>query len=199
MTNAPQHGAAAPQGVGAGRFAGSLPRMVAGLAVVLLAAVLSLAIANAIPAIVSGQPRGVMSVGTIDAAERQLRARIWTPAYFPDSLRWPPATVSIYPGPPAAVALTFAGADGSTVRLVLCQTIDAPEGIPAKLLPPGLMLESARTSVGATPATLMRVELPDGRLVHELLWDLSGRTLALRFDGPLDQLMLLARSLDSDR
>jgi hypothetical protein len=165
----------------------------------MLGAMLILSSLDAVPGWLSGRPRGVMAVGSIDAAESALRVRLWIPAYFPDSLRWPPAGVELYPGPPAAVALTFVGSNRSNQRVVLCQTVDASAGIPVKLLPPGLILESARTTVGDWPATLMRIQLDDGRLAHEVIWDAGGRNLALRSDGTLEQLMALARSVNANR
>jgi hypothetical protein len=176
-----------------------LGRALAGWAVVILGAALLLGFLDALPGYVSGRPRGVTAVGTVEQAERALRARLRLPAYFPDSLRWPPVAVDIYPGPPAAAAVAFAGSAGNDVRLVVCQTLEPAESIPAKLLPPGLFLEAARTSVGDQPGTLARIQLDDGRIVHELTWRDAGRLMALRFDGSVEQLMTLARSLSADR
>jgi hypothetical protein len=154
---------------------------------------------DAIPGYISGRPRGVTPVGTIEQAERRLGGRLRLPAYFPESLRWPPVSVDIYPGPPAAAAIAFAGADGPAVRLVLCQTLGPAQSMPVKLLPPGLFLEAARTTVGGEQGTLTRIQLDDGRIVHELTWQDAGRLLVLRFDGSVEQLMTLARSLNADR
>lgn len=171
----------------------------AGAFAVILGACLVLALLDRLPGVLSGRPKGVLPVGTVEEAERGLRARLLLPAYFPDTLRWPPVAVDIYFGPPAAAAIAFSGRTGPDVRLLLCQTIEPADSVPVKLLPPGLILASVRTRVGSDPGTLIRLQLDDGRIVHELTWQRDGRLIAVRFDGPVEQLMTLADSVNSDR
>ena len=174
-------------------------RALAGWALVVLGTALILGFVDLVPGYLTGMPRGVKSVGSVEQAERRLSGRLLLPAYFPDTLRWPPIAVDIYQGPPAAAAVAFAGSGGPGVRLIVCQTLEPSESIPVKLLPPGLILESARTSVGASPGTLTRIQLDDGRIVHEVTWRDARRTMALRCDGSVDQLLAMARSLGPDR
>lgn len=199
MSSAPESGAVTLRQDRPDASLGALARLLGGWTMVMLATVLVLGLLDAVPGHLSGKPRGVMSVGTIDEAERQLGTRLRLPSYFPDSLRWPPAAVEVYPGPPPAAALRYEGPSRSDLQLIVCQTLEPSESIPVKLLPPGLILESARTIVRTRPATLMRVQLDDGRLVHELSWDDAGRMMAMRFDGSVEQLMMVARSVSTDR
>jgi hypothetical protein len=199
MSLAFEPGVSPPAGSPPAPAPGGLGPALAGWAVVVLGAVVLLGVVDAIPGYISGRPRGVTPVGTVEQAERRLGGRLRLPAYFPDSLRWPPVTVDIYLGPPAAAAMAFDGAKGSAVRLVVCQTLEPAQSMPVKLLPPGLFLEAARTKVGDDRGTLTRIQLDDGRIVHELTWQDAGRLLVLRFDGSVEQLMMLARSMNADR
>jgi hypothetical protein len=183
----------------AGSDPAGLARMLSGWFAVILGACVVLLLLDRLPGLLSGLPRGVLPVGTVEDAERTLHARLLLPAYFPDTLRWPPVAVDIYFGPPAAAAVAFAGRTGPVVRLMVCQTIEPAGSVPVKLLPPGLILESARTRVGNDPGTLTRLQLDDGRVVNELTWHRADRLFALRFDGPVEQLMTLAQSVNADR
>jgi len=176
-----------------------LARALGGWLAVMVTAVAVLRILDLLPGVVSGKPRGVTSVTTVEDAERSLRARLLLPGVFPDTLRWPPAAVDIYAGPPAAAAVMFEGATSHDVRLIVCQTVEPAADVPPRLLPPGLILTSARTNVGDQPGTLTRIQLDDGRIVHEVTWQTDGRALAVRFDGTVEQLMTLARSLKAGR
>ncbi len=198
--NAPADSNAADRGVTRrGAMSPSIAGTIGAWVVVMLAVVIVLRVLDSVPGYITDTPRGVRSVRTIEAAERSLQARLHLPAYFPDTLRWPPASVEIYPGPPRAASVGFLAARGRDLRLVVCQTVEPADSVPVKLFPPALILESVRASISDRPATLMRVQLDDGRIVHELTWRTRDRMMAMRFDGPVEQLMALARSVKADR
>ncbi|MBE3072987.1 MAG: hypothetical protein IMZ67_08430, partial [Acidobacteria bacterium] len=145
-----------------------LGRSLGGLVAVCLAAVVTLRALDALPGYLTGVPRGVTTAASLEAAERSLHARIWLPAVLPDSLRWPPDAITLSAGPPAAAAVTFLAADGSGARLIVCQTIGPADAPPPTLLPPGLNLETTRVPLRGRDASLSRVQLDNGRIVHDL-------------------------------
>ena len=148
------------------------------------------------PAVLGGEPRGVRRYMSIEEAERATRARVRLPAFFPDTLGWPPARVRLAVGRPASLAVVVAGRAGSMAHLVVAQTLGARGPISPLLLGPGVTLQSAAIEVAGRAATLTRLSLAGGALVHQVTWDSVDRTVSVRFDGPLDQLLRMADSLE---
>jgi hypothetical protein len=167
-------------------------RTAGGLAGVLAATVAALLFADAIPAWLAGEARGVRRARTVDEAERRLRVRLVLPSYFPDTLAWPPRQVRFTLAPPGAAALHVDGRDGRP-RAFLAETV-APGALPERLVPPAAPLSEARVALGAREATLARVVGEDGEVWNELAWEQGGRSLLLRSRGPIEELLRMARS-----
>ena len=72
------------------------------LAVVLSAAFV-LRVADALPRVALGVPRGVERASDVAGLERASGLRMPVPAYFPDSLEWPPAELRTHTGGSAAI------------------------------------------------------------------------------------------------
>ncbi len=149
---------------------------------------------DAVPGWIEGEPRGVRRARSIDDAERRLRARITLPAYFPDTLRWPPSSVRLIAGVPATVALTFE-ARGGGAALLFVQTLGGEGPVPPRLLPEAAVLQRGRLSLGDHEATLSRVIGDDGEVWNELDWTQSGARFAMRGKGSLEDLVRMARSV----
>jgi len=149
-----------------------------------------------VPALLAGTPHGVRVYTSIEEAERALGARIWLPAYYPDSLAWPPARVDAWPGPPVSVAVHIGGRRDTRERLVVVQSIGGRAGAPPPLLPPAQVLATAEVVVGDRTALLTRVVAGDGEVMHDVSWEHGERRLTLRFHGPVEQLLLIAGSLE---
>jgi hypothetical protein len=159
--------------------------------VVFAAAAALLAALDAVPAMVGGQPREVRRARTVDDVERRLRARLVLPAYFPARLAWPPERIRYVLSPPGAVALTVA-ARGQGAGLLLAQTI-LPGPIPGRLLPEAQELDRSPVPVGPAAGVLSRV-IEDGEMRWQLTWQQGGRSLLLRSEGSVDELLRMARS-----
>lgn len=163
------------------------PILVLGVAAAALAAV------DAVPGCLAGEPRGVRRLRSIDEAERRLRARLVLPAYFPDTLRWPPVTIRIATGSPSSVALAFAPRSGEGEVLLVAQTIGGVGTISPALLDPGSVLDSSRVAIRGVEGNLARV-IAEGQVWNEVRWDEAGRTVALRGKTSVDDLVRMARS-----
>ncbi len=148
---------------------------------------------DAVPGWMEGEPRGVRRARTLEDAERRLRARITLPAYFPDSLRWPPSSVRLVTEPPPSVALTFE-ARGGGVALVFAQTLGGEGPVSPLLLAEAAVLQRGSVTLGDREANLLRVIGDDGEVWNELEWTQGGSRFAMRGKGSLEELIRMARS-----
>ncbi len=148
---------------------------------------------DAVPGWIGGEPRGVRRVGSIEDAERLLRARVVLPAYFPDSLRWPPSTVRLVAETPPSVALTFE-ARGGGVALLFAQTLGGGGTVSPLLLPEAAVLQRGSVALGDREAALLRVIGDDGDVWKEIDWTQGGAQFIMRGKGSLEDLIRMARS-----
>ncbi len=169
--------------------------LLGGLVVVLLAAGLALRALDALPRVLAGERRGVVRYQSIAGAERALGTRLFLPAFFPDTLQWPPASIRVYAGPPAASALAFAGRDGSPDRLVIYQAVGPRATVPMALMPAGRVLQTVPIPMADGEATLFRLQLADGAIANDLIWYRPDVTLAFRYAGPANELLTIAHSV----
>ena len=181
--------------VGPVGWARETARVIVVLAAVMGAAALALRALDAAPRLVTGERRGVARFLSIDGAEHALGVRLFVPAFFPDTLRWPPSSIRVFAGPPACASLAFDGRDGEPERLVIYQAPGPRASIAMALMPSARALHRAEVDLSAGSATLVRVELADGRIGNDLIWYRPDETLALRYDGPADELVRIAHSL----
>lgn len=150
---------------------------------------------DSLPGYLLGEPRGVKRYRTLEEVERKLGERLLLPSYFPDTLRWPPAAIRLVSGPPPSVTLAFVGREGDEERLILSQAFGRAGPLSPQLLPPGLVLQTTTVSVGGTEGELTRIRGEDGVIWHEVGWQREGRQVALRFRGPVEELLKMARSM----
>jgi hypothetical protein len=167
--------------------------MVVTLALVIGTAAGLLRALDSVPDFVRGEPRGAKRLRSVEEVEQRLSQRLLLPAYFPDTLRWPPATIRIHDGPPPSVALTFLDQSGETV-FVVYQSFGTPAAPPRELLPPMQALQSSRVALHDKDAELVRLLGADGRIWHDVAWRDEGRAVTLRFRGAVGELLTMARS-----
>ena len=175
------------------RPAVELVRSFAAVILVLAGAAATLAALDRMPAWLTGRAHGVARVTTVTEAGRRLRARIILPAYFPETLAWPPAEILVASGPPAAAAIEIAPRDGGPPRLIFAQT-GGPGAVPERLLPGTPLDSGSPIKVGDTNGRLRRVIGFDGEVWWELAWTYRSRSVVMRSKGDLDQLIEMARS-----
>jgi hypothetical protein len=137
----------------------------------------------------------VVRYGSIEELERQLHVRLFLPAFFPDILDWPPATVAIAPGEGQPVAVTFNDRLTGAPRLVVGQNTRGDLPIPARLLPPGVVTQEVRVMVNDHAARLVRARGADGREWSDLTWVQDDRRFVFRIYGDDGPLLRMARSL----
>jgi len=166
-------------------------RTIGALVFVIAVAAAALVAIDALPAWIAGEPRDVRRAQTVHDAERRLRARLVLPAYFPDTLAWPPRRIRFTVRPPGGAALSVDGRDGSP-RLLLAETV-APGDIPDGLVPEAQVLDRSAVAVGAARGTLSRV-VEDGVTAWQVAWEQDGRRLLLRSRGTVEELLRMARS-----
>ncbi len=176
-------------------FVRELALVVMTLGVVIGATVALLRGLDSFPGSLLGESRGVKRYGSIEEVERKLKQRVLLPAYFPDTLQWPPSSVRLASRPPVSVLLAFTGREGGKEQLFLAQVVGEAGSIAPQLLPPGLVLHTAAVSLGGIPGALSRIKGEDGAIWHEIIWFRDGRQVSLRFDGPVEELLRIARSV----
>ncbi len=164
---------------------------VVSIIVVFVGAAVILYAVDAVPAIVTGEPRYVRRAASVQEVERRLRARLVLPYYFPNTYVWPPRKVRYAVGPPAAAAVTADGRDGDR-RLLVAETLSAGP-IPPQILPEAQVIHSSPIAVGPYPGTLSRV-VEDGQVGWQITWQQQGRNLLVRSRGSIEELLRIARS-----
>lgn len=174
-----------------------LLRALVALGLVMGGAAGALAALDAAPGWLSGEPRGVRRLQSVDEAERRLKARLYLPAYFPDRYRWPPSSVRLLLGEPASVALGFEARQGG-LALELGQTVSGEGTISPLVLRPAEVLQRSAVRLGGGEGTLARVVGEDGAVWDEVAWTQGGRTLVLRGKAGVEELLRMAHSVHKE-
>lgn len=175
-----------------GRLAGTL-------ALAAAVAAFSLLALDAVPGLVSGEPRGILRVRDVDTAERLLGARLLLPTFFPDKVRWPPEAVRVSTAAPRAAAVEFTDPARRWTRLVVCQTVMPAQACPGGLLDEGREWYSTPVTIGGQPATLDSVRVGTEGNFDQVVVRPRGRFVLLRYDGPADELVRMATTLRETR
>ncbi len=170
---------------------------------VLVVAVLTLGVLNALPQFLGGEPLGVVRYASVGDAEARLGVRLYRPAALPGSWRWPPSNVRLAVGRPDWVQFVFEKTPGdSAAALVLCQALSASPGdaqVASALLPPGEVLQAGDMAIDGRSARMQRLLLDEGAIVHELWWRDGARRVMLRARVPADQLPRMAHTILGNR
>ncbi len=191
-TSVPPSGA--PVRAGREGGAGALARALVTLALVMTAATASLEGLGALPRLLTEPAEGRLYSSVADL-ERRLRQRLLLPAYFPQSLAWPPKVVRATGGRPAVVVLEFQSRESAGPALYLAQTIGGAAEIPEHMLPQATKVEEGPLKVGKLEGRLTLLRGGDGEVWHQLTWEQNGSRLALRGSGGLGQLLRMAGSV----
>ena len=175
--------------------AGSPARLAWVLVVALAVIGLGLRAIDHLPGLLLDQPRGVRLFSSVTDLEREIGTRLLLPAYFPDTLAWPPARVLLASGTAHPTALIIVDRATGRTRLVICQNARGDEPIPDRLLPPGTVLQRVELDVGGSSAVLSRMAARDGTEWSDLDWVSGSRRVTLRLYGDDTELARLARSM----
>lgn len=171
------------------------PAPLVSLAALLVAFAALLRAGDRLPGWIAGVPPGIRVHATLADAERAAGRRLALPSYFPSTLAWPPSAIRST-APPRALAVAFDGADGRASRLLVCDALDLRSGCAPPLVDPVTPMESREVDLGGVTAHLRRVLDPAGRQLTDIAWSRGARTHLLRFEGPVDQALLMAQSIE---
>lgn len=152
--------------------------------------------ADALPSLLTGEPRGVTRFASAEEASRRLGVALLVPGYVPPQLARPPAAVRAVAGSRATVEIRLDGLDGRRGRLRLFQAIPPATELSRALVEPGETFHEASADVHGLGASLRTVRLSEERELLELSVPGTPRPVLLRFSGPGDELLRIAESLE---
>jgi hypothetical protein len=173
----------------------SLARLLSRYIAVVAAAVAALLVLDAVPWLLTGAGRGVVTHRSVEAAEHALGATLLLPAFFPDSYRWPPAGILTARRPARAAALVLAPEGGEAGSLLFVQTLEGSVAVPEELLPKGKEIHRVDFDLDGTPARMTDVLLPPDGTFHDLSFVAKGRRVVFRFRGDPVVILKMAASL----
>lgn len=173
----------------------SLSRVIGIWVLVMVTTAVVLSALDRVPGLLAGTPHRARVYPGLEEAERALGARIWLPAFYPEDLRWPPSRVEASASAPTTVLVRVRAREGGGEKLVVAQCLGCFDEPPTDLLPPGRVLGTSEVRVGTNAARLVRL-LVGTREVHDLAWDQGGRRITLRYAGPVQQVLLMAGSME---
>ena len=162
------------------------------LSVVAFAA-LGLRLVDAVPRLLLGVPRGVVRASDLAQLDRESGRRMPVPAYFPDSIEWPPAEVRMHSGGSAAIWCRQRPAGG--LALIVATAPPGMREVAAAVLPASVDLQREGASLGARPAVVARVRDADGVVWQQVQWRTPAQLILVRYRGTLDELLKIAGSV----
>jgi len=159
-------------------------RMLAVWLLAVAAAAFALRLADAVPRVALGVPRGVVRATDLRQLERQSGRRMPVPAYFPDTIQWPPAEARMHTGGSAAVWCR--SRTGGGIALIVATAPPGAREIAAAVLPASVELQREAGTLGSRPAVVSRVRDAEGALWQQVQWQTPGQIILVRYRGTLD-------------
>jgi hypothetical protein len=166
---------------------------------VILATTATLAALNKLPDWIGNNPYRVRTAASLSAAEASLGQGLWLPAYYPQWLAYPPATVRFVVGPPSIVGIDLRARETGEPALFFLQAAAVTARVPDALLPPAERSDESSPRVSGNAATLATVRLPDGGRWRELAWTDGDARYVIRYRGHDADVLRMARSLRKER
>jgi len=191
--NRPGTAQLAPPGP-ASRAPGGWLRVGAVWLLTVVAAALGLRAADAVPLAALGLPRGVVNTTDLAELDRMSGRRMPVPAYYPDTLGWPPADTRLHTSGSAAMWCRRR-AGGETALIVATAPPGEPD-VAAAVLPPSVELQREAATLDSRPAVVSRVRDADGALWQQVQWRTPAQIILIRYRGTLDELMKMAGSVN---
>ena len=171
-------------------------RSAVSMIVVLVGVAICLRLLDELPGAAAGVARGVRRMPSIDALASQTGLQVPLPAFFPDTVQWPPSDVLSYGGTSASAWFRHRGERGTWLIVALARGVPA---VSAQVLPAAIALQTEPTSIGKHEAVAARMQDTDGAIWHQVSWTADGEARLVRYRGTLDELMMLAGSLSERR
>jgi hypothetical protein len=172
----------------------STRRAVVRLVIVTTVAMAGLRVLDSVPRVLTGLPRGVVLVGSLEELRNHVGFDMPMPAYFPATLEWPPRDIRVYRGHDVAVIVRQRATNAPW--LILASAPAGARDVSGPVLPDATVLQA--TDVPADTGTTIRVQRVEdaARAVwHQATWRQANRPTVVRYRGPVDELMRIAESL----
>ncbi len=186
------------------RFARELPGIFTPLVVTVIAAVLLLRILNAAPDywryLIAGPPppqatlNESLAFPSLEDAETGLQVKIPTPAYFPSSLAWPPASIRGQLEPIRTVSLLFLSSGGQQA-LQIREVFSPKEQLPFPIPEPMVVLERKDVTVNGAAGLLLLGQGQGRETVNQLRWRIGGIHLVVTTIYPPQELLRVSESI----
>jgi hypothetical protein len=160
---------------------------------VVAAAALGLRVADALPGLATGVPRGATRVADVAELERVSGRRMPVPSYYPDVIEWPPAEARVHTGGSAAIWCRQRPAGG--IALIVATAPPGVGGIAAAVLPAAVELQHETILLRGRSSVVSRVRDADGVVWQQVQWRAPGQIILIRYRGTLDELLKIAGSV----
>jgi hypothetical protein len=170
-----------------------LARLLGVWLLVAASAAIGLRAADAVPRLVLGVPRGVVRAPDLAQLDLASGRRMPVPAYFPDSIEWPPVEILLHSDGSAAFWCRQRPAGG--MALIVATAPPGMRAIAAAVLPASVDLQREGGSLGDRPAVVSRVRDADGAVWQQVQWQTPGQIILVRYRGTLDGLLKIAGSV----
>ena len=170
-----------------------LARMLALWLLAVAAAAFGLRLADAVPRVALGVPRGVVMARDVRQLERESGRRMPVPAYFPDTIEWPPAEARMHTR--GSAAIWCRQRTGRGIALVVATAPPGTREIAAAVLPASVELQREEGTLGRRPAVVSRVRDAEGGLWQQVQWQTPDQIVLIRYRGTLDELLKIAGSV----
>jgi hypothetical protein len=168
-------------------------RMLGAWLLLVAAAVAGLRAADALPRLALGLPRGVVQAADVADLERRSGRRMPVPAYYPDTIAWPPVEARLHTG--GSAAIWCRQRVSGSIALIVATAPPGKGGIAAGVLPAAAELQREQATLGAHPALVSRVRDAEGAVWQQVQWPGRGQTILVRYRGTLDELLKIAGSV----
>lgn len=169
-------------------------RAVSRLLLVTAVAMAGLRVLDSVPRVLTGLPRGVVLVRSLEELRNRVGFDMPMPAYFPATLEWPPRDIWVYRGQDVAVFVRQRATNAPW--LIVASAAPGARDVSGPALPDATVLQTTDVPAGSgTPFRVRRVEDAARAVWHEATWRQADRITVVRYRGPLDELMRIAESL----
>ena len=185
--------AAPPAAVSAARALGPV-RLGAAWLLVVGAAIVGLRVADALPRAALGVSRGVTRAADVADLDRVTGRRMPIPAYFPDTIEWPPAEVRRHSS--GSAAIWCRQRDGGGLVLLLATAPPGASHLLDAVLPPAAELQREPSARGDRVVLVSRVRQADGSVWQQVQWPAPAQIILIRYRGTLDELLKIAGSVN---
>lgn len=179
------------------------PREAARVAAAALSVAAALAVAlraaDALPSLLTAEPRGISRYASVAEASEKLGATLLAPGYVPQQLVRSPSAVRAVAGSRATVEIRLDGRDGRRGRLRIFQAIAPATELSGALVERAESFHEVLTTVRGLEASLRTVRVPGEGELLELYLPGAPRPVLLRFAGPGDELLRIAEGLGEPR